>query len=297
MAEDVIRLRPAPPYRLDLSAGGAAGGTRLMRGGILTVALRPAGSWAIASVRQLPDGSLEAKIGGEAESAEAHDALRFALALDVDHREFLARARGDAFLGPLLTRLHGLRPMRLGSPAQALVRALCGQLVTGAESARVQRRILRACAPVRAGLALPPTGEEIAGLSAAEIRACGLAARRASALARLARSFDPGELREAPAEVAVARIARERQLGAWSAGVIMMDGLGRYEQGRVGDLGLVRLRSVQLGRPAEPEETAALLEPYGEWAGLAGAYLLRHPIAKRKGPAVASPPRRRAAGR
>jgi 3-methyladenine DNA glycosylase/8-oxoguanine DNA glycosylase len=67
---------------------------------------------------------------------------------------------------------------------------------------------------------------------------------------------------------------RERGLGPWSLGVIALEGLGSYERGLVGDLGLVKLVAALRGRRAEIEETAELLEPYGEWAGLASVYLL-----------------------
>ena len=42
----------------------------------------------------------------------------------------------------------------------------------------------------------------------------------------------------------------------------------------VGDLGLVKLVAALRGRWVETDETAELLEPYGDWAGLAGVYLL-----------------------
>ncbi len=263
-----------------------------MRGGVLRVALRPDGGWALASVRQLPDGALEAKIATDGPADAAVDALRFALATDVDHSEFLELGGRDRRMGPLLTRLRGYRPMRLGTPAQAVARALAGQLVPGREGASIHSRLVRACAPERAGLRLPPTAAELAGISAATARQCGLAARRAAALVRLSRSFDASRLADVDSETAVRRMVRERQLGPWSAGVVMVDGLGRYEHGLVGDLGLVRLRSVELGRRATPSETEELLRPYGHWAGLASAYLLRHPLAKRKGPIPDVRPRR-----
>jgi 3-methyladenine DNA glycosylase/8-oxoguanine DNA glycosylase len=56
--------------------------------------------------------------------------------------------------------------------------------------------------------------------------------------------------------------------------MVCLYGLGRFEQGLVGDLGLVKLCAGLLGRRAEAEDTRALLEPYGEWAGLASVYLL-----------------------
>jgi hypothetical protein len=76
------------------------------------------------------------------------------------------------------------------------------------------------------------------------------------------------------------RSARGRQ------GVICVYGLGRWEHGLVGDLGLVRLLSALRGRTVEPQETTALLEPWGEWAGLASLWLLGHPLARRVGPPV-----------
>jgi len=63
-------------------------------------------------------------------------------------------------------------------------------------------------------------------------------------------------------------------MGPWSAGVVCLQGLGRTEHGLVGDLGLVKLISPRNGRRVETAETAALLEPYGEWAGLASVYML-----------------------
>ena len=77
-----------------------------------------------------------------------------------------------------------------------------------------------------------------------------------------------------PTAQARARIERERGLGPWSAGVICLYGLGRFEHGLVGDLGLIKLCAALSGRWADEEDTRKLLAPYGEWAGLASVYLL-----------------------
>ena len=70
------------------------------------------------------------------------------------------------------------------------------------------------------------------------------------------------------------RLLRERGIGPWSVGVIALEGLGRYDHGLVGDLGLVKLLASMRGRPVEAGETAALLSPYEEWQGLAGQLLM-----------------------
>jgi 3-methyladenine DNA glycosylase/8-oxoguanine DNA glycosylase len=69
-------------------------------------------------------------------------------------------------------------------------------------------------------------------------------------------------------------LLRERGLGPWSVGLICLEGVGRYEYGLYRDLGLAKLASALWGRWVEPEESDALLAPYGEWSGLASVYLL-----------------------
>jgi 3-methyladenine DNA glycosylase/8-oxoguanine DNA glycosylase len=107
-----------------------------------------------------------------------------------------------------------------------------------------------------------------------ELRRSGLGMRRAATLVRLCRSVELERLRAQPSAAAADRLLRERGLGPWSVGVVFLEGLGRYDRGLVADLGLVKLLSAMRGRWVEGWETAELLEPYGEWAGLASVYLL-----------------------
>jgi 3-methyladenine DNA glycosylase/8-oxoguanine DNA glycosylase len=125
------------------------------------------------------------------------------------------------------------------------------------------------------GLCEPPTTAALAAVAPFELRRLGLHERRGAAVVRLCRGLELERLHDLPTEAVVHRIARERGLGPWSAGVVCLEGLGRYEHGLVGDLGLVKLlRALRGRRVVEAWETAELLEPYGEWAGLASVYLL-----------------------
>jgi 3-methyladenine DNA glycosylase/8-oxoguanine DNA glycosylase len=136
--------------------------------------------------------------------------------------------------------------------------------------------VIRAATPRIEGTRLhaPPTPASFCRLAPAELRRLGLGARRAATLVRLCRELDLERLRSLPTEAAARRLERERGLGPWSVGVVCLEGLGRYERGLVGDLGLVKLCSELRGRWVETWETAELLEPYGEWGGLASVYLL-----------------------
>jgi 3-methyladenine DNA glycosylase/8-oxoguanine DNA glycosylase len=224
----------------------------------------------IAEARQRPDGAVVVRAPSEA----AVEAMRFTLALDHDHSEFVLRFSRDPFLGATVRRLRGMRPLRCPTVTQALLRALCGQLITARRAREIERRIVRAATPSIEGLHAAPTPATFARFSPAELRRLGLGMPRASALVRLCRSLDLERLRDVTTDDAAARLVRESRIGPWSVGVVCLEGLGRYERGLVGDLGLVKLLARLRGRWVEGWETAELLEPYGEWAGLAGRYMV-----------------------
>src|SRR2546422_2832273 len=255
-------VRPRGPYSLALTARGAGDATRTFRDGILETTF--AAAW------QTPDGVVRIR----AKSEEGIEQMRFVLALDADHSEFLRRFRGDPLLGRALVHLKGMRQLRTATVAHALLRAFCGQLIEARQAHATERRIVRAAMPARGRLHEPPTGTALGAFAPAELRALGLHARRAASLVNLCRTLDLERLRGLPAAVAAARLERERSLGPWSAGLVCLEGLGSYERGLVGDLGLIKLCSALRGRWVEAAETAELLEPYGEWAGLAGKYLM-----------------------
>jgi 3-methyladenine DNA glycosylase/8-oxoguanine DNA glycosylase len=266
-------IRPRGPYRLDLSARGASDRTRRFRDGVLTCVYEAGGFRACARAWQDSAGSIRIRLESAAPE-EALTALRFVLALDDDHTEFLRRFGSDRLIGMATFRLRGLRPLRTATVTHALLRALCGQLISAREARRIEARCIAATGSSHAGFDLPPTRSTFADVSPARLSSHGLVARKASALVRISRAFDLERLRGVPTEVAVRRIVQERTLGPWSAGVICLEGLGRYEHGLVGDLGLIRLCTRLLGREATVEDTVELLEPYGEWQGLASRYLL-----------------------
>jgi len=266
-------LRPRPPYSLALSARMKSDATRYLRDGVLTVALEAGGAPALARVRQRPDGSLAVAIDG-ARPEPAVDKLRFVLAADDDHAPFLHRFADDPLLAGAFRRLRGFRPLRTATVTHALLKAVCGQLIQAKAARLLEARLLRSAGMPLGELRLPPTRATFGGHSTAVLAREGLVARKANALVRISREWDLERLHGVETSIAASRIARERGLGPWSAGMVCLYGLGRFEHGLVGDLGLIKLCAGLLGRRAEVEDTQALLAPYGEWAGLASVYLL-----------------------
>jgi 3-methyladenine DNA glycosylase/8-oxoguanine DNA glycosylase len=248
MVEALLRSRG--PYSLRLSARADTWSARL-----------PSSRWATA--RQRTDGTLVVRASCE----RAVDEARFALALDDDTVEFHRRFADDPLLGPTVRRLRGLRPVRRATVAHAVVKAVCGQLIQARRALQIERAVIRASGED------PPTRVGLSALSPAALCRCGLVASRAATLTRIVRTIDLERLRAQP-ETALARLGRERGFGPWSVGVVALQGLGRYDAGLVGDLGLVKLQAGLERRWPEPWETRRLLEPYGEWEGLASVFLL-----------------------
>jgi 3-methyladenine DNA glycosylase/8-oxoguanine DNA glycosylase len=250
----------------------ASDATRHVRDGTLTTALRVGERVEVATARQTPDGRL---VLGAA-SEEGLEGLRFVLAFDADHTEFLRRFARDPLIGEATSQFQGMRQLRLATVAQSLLRAFCGQLIEARRARQLERTVVRAIESPIDGTDLhaPPTCASLAQLAPARLRQLGLHASRAAALVRICRSTDLERLHTLPTAKAAAFIERQRGLGPWSAGVVCLEGLGRNERGLVGDLGLVKLMSRLRGRWVEAYETAELLEPYGEWSGLASLYLM-----------------------
>jgi len=267
-----LLVRPRGPYSLSLSAGRAGDATRVFRDGVLVATVLADGRPERARAWQLVDGT----VCLQGESDAAIERLRFCLAVDDDHSEFLRRFRDDPLLGRALRELRGRRPLRLATVAQALLRAFCGQLIESSRARALERRIVRASAVDHgaARLSAPPTSTALARFAPAELRRLGLHARRGAALVRICRELDAERLHGLTTAEVRSRLGRERGIGPWSLGVVCLEGLGRWDCGLVGDLGLLKLVSALRGRWADPAETAELLAPYGEWAGLASTYLL-----------------------
>src|SRR5437764_10578119 len=177
-----LGVRPRGPYSLALSARLAGDATRQVREGLVTA--RCCGEAARAW--QSRDGVVTIR----SVSVEAAEKLRWMLALDDDHSEFLRRVADDPLLGRAAKHLRGLRPVRTATVAQALLRAVCGQLIDSQTARSLERRLIRALAPPdEDGYCEPPSSAALAAAAPFELRRLGLHERRGAAGVRVCRSL------------------------------------------------------------------------------------------------------------
>jgi 3-methyladenine DNA glycosylase/8-oxoguanine DNA glycosylase len=174
---------------------------------------------------------------------------------------------------PVVAELHRRHPgMRFGKTGlvfDALVAAIVGQKVTGAEAiaaGKGLRRVFSEGGPgPRTGLRLPPDPERMAAAPYWAYHELHLEQRRAETLRRVAADHVAIEsLGGVPVEVASARLSAYPGVGPWTVAKTLMVSHGDPDQVEVGDFHVKHIVVHHLtGRPrGTDEEMLELLEPF-----------------------------------
>jgi 3-methyladenine DNA glycosylase/8-oxoguanine DNA glycosylase len=282
-----VEVRPAWPFRLPARVG--ADGVTRRRGSVLERLLHDADGQPVAMrvAQPAPDTVLfGARAATTVGARQGIERLRFALGVDDQLGEFHRRFARDPLIGRSLRRRPWLRVGRRPVPFEALVWAVCEQLIEYERAAEIQRRIVamlgrrwtreeRWCAGQRD----LPTPATLAGAAPAALASCDLAEGRAIALVKAAREVARGrvELDGADPERGWRRLRTIPGIGSWTIEMLALRGQGRFDQLPAGDLGLLKLvgRIVSGGDPharASEQQVRSFFEPYGEWAGLAAVH-------------------------
>ena len=217
----------------------------------------------------------------ELAAAYAVDRMRFALNLDHDLAPFQRAFRDDPLIGPVIRRQPWLRPLRRAVPFEALAWAITEQLIDGERATDIQRKLIwrygrrSSCGSYRD----VPTAAVLADRAPAELAAVDLHPKRALAMIKSAREVARGrvDLLAADPEPGWRRLLTISNVGSWTIDCLAFHGQGRDDMLPAGDLAYVKLvgRMARLGRRATENEVREFFAPYGEFAGLAGTYMLR----------------------
>ena len=266
-------------------------GVTRRRGGVIERLLHDeeGESVAVRVAQRTPESVVFGARARGRESAEYGIArMRFALGVDDDLREFHARFKDDPLIGRSLRRRPWLRVDRRPEPWEALVWAVCEQLIEYERAAAIQGRLVarlgrrwtgRGAEEWASGLRDLPSAATVGATAPAVLASCDLAGARAIALRRAAREVADGrvDLHGAEPERGWKRLRAIPGIGAWTVEMLALRGQGRYDQLPAGDLGLLKLvgRILGGGDPrarAREEDVRTMFRPYGEWAGLAAVH-------------------------
>jgi len=208
---------------------------------------------------------------------EARTTLGRILGLDIDPLPLQRSAEAEASSYATCRALRGMRPPRFATLFEAFASIVPFQQLSLDAGVAIVGRIV-----TRFGAHLEhqgrrfhafPTPQRVALARLDSLRACGLSRKKAQTLRAVARAIASGELREADlagmsSGAALARLTELPGIGPWSAGLLLLRGLGRLEVFPSGDVGAARgLRRLLRLSPR------ARLEPVIERFGTHRGYL------------------------
>ncbi len=236
---------------------------------------------AIVTVRQREPAAIAVEVDATpGEDARALAVVRRMLGTDRSLTRFDRGARKIEWLRALAVRMRGVKPPRYPTLWEACVNAVVFQQVSIiSASAMLRRTILALGEPVQhAGIALYAFPEPAAFLAASDaaLRTAGLSAAKVATLRRiadalLAGSIDEAMLEERASPDAVALLCGIKGIGAWTAAVILLRGLGRLDVFPMNDSGVARSIAALAGGSVDVPTALALL---GDERGMLYYHLL-----------------------
>ncbi len=186
--------------------------------------------------------------------------LRRTLGLDQPTAAIERLALKDPCLRPLARKLRGMRPPRFPTLFEAVANVIPFQQVSLDAGAAIVARLVerfgrRLVLAGRTWFAFPAAAA-IGRAPVAALQSIGLSRTKALSLQELARQVVCGELTEERlaalgTDEAMRTLMELPGIGPWSAGVLLLRGLGRMDSFPSGDVGVARGLARLLGLPAD----------------------------------------------
>jgi 3-methyladenine DNA glycosylase/8-oxoguanine DNA glycosylase len=280
-----VRVEVQPRWCLALPRRGTPDGLTRVRGGVLHRLLHHAGAPVLVRVAQLSGGRVlfGAQAHDRAGAQFGIERMRAALGVDLDLRPFHDRFRFDPLIGRAVRANPGMRVYARPDPFEALVWAICEQLIEYQRAVVIERRLVaalgRRCRVSR--MSDSPEASVLARQAPALLQSLDLSGDRALAIVRAARAVASGrvDLSGPDNERGWRALRAIRGIGSWTVEMLALTGQGRMDQLPAGDLSYRRLVGRLLsGDPrarVDEDQVREFFAPYAPWAGLAGAYALR----------------------
>jgi DNA-3-methyladenine glycosylase II len=290
-----FELRPAPPFRLDLTVwalrrrhrnrvdrwDGRYRRALPVRGRALTVQVEQQGD---LDHPVLTVSILTPEKCTEKDLFSVKDQLVQILGIDVDLQGFYDLADADRRVRAVKDRFLGVRPPRFSTLFEALASAIANQQLSLGVRIELLNRLTErfGTRPLDGqGLASFPEPEAIFAAPLEDLRGLGFSMRKAEYLVNSAYAIASGAIDLAPLESADRARATELLMGLygigrWSAEYVLLRGLGRTDVFPADDVGARNKlqRFMDLAHPPSRDEIVALLAPWDPYAGMIYFHLL-----------------------
>ncbi len=289
-------IRPAPPFRLDLTAWALRrrarnivdrwDGTTYRR--VLVSGDVPVEA-AVTQVGSSERPKLAIRITGPKLTAETRariaQLLSRALGLRTNLQPFYAIAAADRRLAPLVEQFRGLKPPRFPSIFEAFVNAIACQQLSLTVGIELLNRLAAHCGPIisSAGAAQHafPGADDLLSVKAPTFRHLGFSYSKARSLLSLSRDtaegqFHPEQLQDLDNESAEEESLKLRGVGRWTAEYVLLRGLGRLDMFPGDDVGARNRLALWLGRdgPLDYDAVRRAVKRWQPYAGLVYFHLL-----------------------
>jgi DNA-3-methyladenine glycosylase II len=273
------------PFRLDLTADAL----RRLAANVVDVvgadgtyyrALQDSGGIELVAVTQREPGAIELRATGRRAERWLPTVERM-LGTQVDLSQWYARSRRIAWLAPLAQALRGLKPPRYPTLWEAFAHSILFQQISIHAAAAIMRRAVELLGEVIAAADVRciafPSPQRWLDAGDAQLRAVGISRNKIAHLRSAAQALIAGDVEEAELDglstpAAAERLRAIRGIGAWSASVVLLRGLGRLDTFPLRDSGVAR--SLSLLADSAHVDQAELLERLGPTRGMLYYHLL-----------------------
>lgn len=288
-------LRPAPPFRLDLTVwalrrrarnivdrwdGSTYRRVLMIDEMPLEVAVKQIGSCEHPKLAVTVTGCIKPGM-----QSTVTQLLARALGLRTDLQPFYTLAASDRRLAPLVEQFLGLKPPRFPSTFEALVNAIACQQLSLTVGIELLNRVATQCGPLISSASAEqhafPRAEDLLRLKAPTFRRLGFSYSKAHSLLALSREivagqYDPEQLQALGNESAVEQLLGLRGVGRWTAEYVLLRGLGRINTFPGDDVGARNRLALWLGRdaPMDYDRVKRAIRRWQPYAGLVYFHLL-----------------------
>jgi 3-methyladenine DNA glycosylase/8-oxoguanine DNA glycosylase len=274
------------PFDLPLSLVAAASFLPVERTPpVLTTAVALDGQCAAVTISQpsRPSSVVHASAIPRIETNLLQQITKWLVWSELDLRPFYQLSADHPTMGPVVSSLTGLKPLRPATLFEMAIIAITEQQLSLAAAFHIRGRLVSRFGARLGSLWRFPSAERLAAASLRELTSCGLSRRKAEYVRELAERVIQGvvdfdTLKRQNDDRIREQLLAVRGFGEWSVEYMLARGFGRADALPSTDIGLRRVVGHYFGRRGRltPAQLERVLAPFKPFRALAAYYLAVH---------------------